>query len=165
LLLRIDQREAALTFPSNLLVAADLAGVCSAYYELCSEYPNVLGSTNVKLPYKAILEAAKEKIALTKLLGPGIVFQVGGLPEGVWLNLIVQSGGSVETYFVIRQGDDEYRGTFAILCNQARVAAGRPDPQYPRPICTTASGMVAAFAAIKELTLQFAKGIQPAEIR
>jgi hypothetical protein len=92
------------------------------------------------------------------------VFSVGGLPNGVSLAVIVQTGGSIETGFSIQYIQQEHKGTFAILCNEACKFSGLPvpNPAYPRPICATAAEMITAFVRIKELTLAFAEAVQNA---
>lgn len=147
-----------------LLEAANSAGICSAYYKLCNEFPFTPGVCNKKLPHKEILAAADRNIPLSKLAGPGTVLSVEGLPNGVSLVVVVQTGGSIETGFSIQHAHQENKGTFAILCNEARKFAGLPvpNPAYPRPICATAAEMTTVFVRLKELTLAFANAVQNA---
>ena len=143
---------------TNLLAAANSAGVCGAYYRLCGEYPFISGSNTKKLPYKEILGAANGKILLSKLRGPGTVFQVEGLPKTISINFIIQTGGTIETDFLISEAEQEHRSTFAILCNEALKQAELPAPKpaYPRPVCSSAGDMVAAFVRLLELALVLA---------
>jgi hypothetical protein len=153
-----------MNYAPALLDAANQAGICEAYYQLCAQYPLVLGESNKKIPYKEVLQTATGRLALLKLKGPGTVFQLGELPNGLSLNFIIQTGGTVETDFEIEQGDRKYGGTFAILCNEARKHAGMspPNPGYPRPICESATTMVTAFVAFRDLFLALARAVKNA---
>ncbi|WP_157798645.1 hypothetical protein [Dyella ginsengisoli] len=144
-----------MNFTDEILSAANHAGICSAYYRLCNEHQFVPGTKNRKVPYKDVLAAADGKIQLSKLPGPGTAFKSGGLPEGLTLNFIVQSGGSVEAHFAIGGVGHEQQGTFATLCNEALKQSGQPvpSPPYPRPICGSPTELVAAFHALQELAV------------
>lgn len=150
-----------MNYDLSLLEAANNVSLCSAYYELCNNYPHIPGSGSKKTPFKEILAAAEGIIILSKLRGPGIVFQVGGLPERVSLNIIIQSGSSVETDIIIQHPQQEYRATFAILSNETLKNSGisEPNPGYPRPICTSANDMVIVIARLRELTIALAKAV------
>ncbi|MDF3196600.1 hypothetical protein [Pseudomonas sp. 1928-m] len=148
-----------MNYDLSLLKAANSVGLCSAYYKLCNDHPFISGSGSKKIPFKEILAAAEGIINLSKLRGPGTVFQVGRLPEGVSLNIIIQSGGTVETDIIIQHPQKEYRATFAILSNETLKYAGlsAPNPAYPRPICASAKEMIIVFARLQELTISLAK--------
>jgi len=148
-----------MNYAPALLSAANQAGICAAYYKLCAEHPLVPGSSAKKVPYKEILAAAKGQLSLSKLPGPGTVFRVEGLPQGVSLNFIIQSGGTIETDFSIQQAQRKDGGTFAILCNEAMKHSGlaAPNPAYPRPTCSSSDAMVAAFKRFHELLLALAQ--------
>lgn len=154
-----------MNYDESLLSAAVSAGTCSEYYGLCSEYPLVPGQYSKKAPFKEILAAAEGNMPLTKQRGPGIVFEVGGLPEGVSLNIIVQSGGTIETDFVVEHADQAHRGTFAILCNEAMMHAGHsaPNPPYPRPVCASADAVVAVVRRLQGMVIALEKALKCAE--
>ncbi|MGV7185318.1 hypothetical protein [Xanthomonas axonopodis] len=124
-----------MTFPSSFLSAVSKSGICAANYSLCREHPLRLDIPLAKAPASAVLKVATGQVSLTKLGGPGTVFQLNGLPDEVSLNFIIQGRSSVETDFAVPFGNEVQRGTFASLCNAATVAAGlaAPNPPYPRP--------------------------------
>ena len=144
-----------MNFTAEILKAADQAGICSAYYRLCKEQPFLPGAANKKVPYKEVLAASAGIIQLSKLGGPGAAYKVGGLPDGLSLNLIVQSGGSVESHFTVHGVEQEQQGTFATLCNEAVKHSGQPapSPPYPRPICSSSTQLVATFRTLQELAI------------
>ena len=144
-----------MNFTAETLNAANHADICGAYYRLCKEHPFVPGANHKKVPYKDVLVAAEGTVQLSKLRGPGTVFKVGDLPEGLSLNFIVQSGGSVETHFTIGGMGQEQQGTFATLCNEALKHSGHaaPNPPYPRPICESSTELAAAFRKLQELAV------------
>ncbi|WP_458071773.1 hypothetical protein [Rhodanobacter sp. BL-MT-08] len=153
-----------MNYTRDILVAASQSGIGDAYYKLCKEHPLLPGTSVKKVPYKDILSAAVGVVLLSKLAGPGIVFKLGGLPDGVCLNFIIQSGGWVETHFVIAQAGQEQHGTFAILCNEALKHAGQPAPvpAYPRPVCSSATELVTVFCVFQELILALSKAFHEA---
>ncbi len=122
-------------FLPHFLAAVSESGICSAYYSLCREHPLRLNVPLAKAPASAVLKAATGQVLLKRLDGPGTVFRLDGLPDRVSLNFIIQGRSSVETDFSVSFGDGAQRGTFAILCNAATVAASlaAPNPAYPRP--------------------------------
>jgi hypothetical protein len=144
-----------MNFTPEILAAAIHEGICDAYYKLCEEHPFVPGANNEKARYKDVLMAAEGTVQLTRLGGPGTVFGAGGLPDGLSLNFIIQSGNSVETHFIIRGAGNEQQGTFATLCNDALRYAGLPppNPAYPRPVCSSTTELVGAFRALQELAI------------
>jgi hypothetical protein len=151
-----------MNYTPELLIAANQADTCRAYYVLCDAYRFSPGSFNKKIPYKETLAAAAGKIVLSKLSGPGTVFQVGDLPLGIKLNFIIQSGGTVETDLSVFSAQHEYRGTFAILCNEATQHAGLPipNPAYPRPVCSSANEMVTVFVCLRDFSIRLASALQ-----
>jgi hypothetical protein len=122
-------------FSTAFLAAVNESGICTAYYSLCQDHPLRPNAPLAKTPASAVLKAAAPQVLLTKLGGPGSVFRLDGLPDKMSLNFIIQGRSSVETDFSVPFGDFVQRGTFAILCNAATVAAGlpAPNPPYPRP--------------------------------
>lgn len=144
-----------MSFEPSILLAALSLGVTERYYGLCDRFPLTSGVRHRKLTAKEVLNAAQGVLEISKLPGPGTVFQLLGLPTNVSLNFIIQSGGSVETDFSLSVDDSVVRGTFAILCNEAVKHQGLPPrtPGYPRPICGSAAEMIAAFQIIKALLL------------
>ena len=150
-----------MNYSRDILDAASHVGIWDAYYKLCKEHPLVPGTSVKKVPYKDVLSAAEGVVLLSKLAGPGLVFKLGGLPDGVSLNFIIQSGGTVETHFVIGQAEHELHGTFAILCNEALKHVGQPTPvpAYPRPICSSATELVTVFYVLQELVLALSEAV------
>lgn len=145
---------------SSILLAAFSLGVTEKYYGLCDRFPYKAGTPFKKIAGKEVLNAAKGKIEISKLTGPGAVFRLVGLPDDVSLNFIVQSGGAVETDFSLSIDGQKMRGTFAILCNESVKNQGfpAPNPAYPRPIGNSAQEMVSIFQSLGELVLVLAKG-------
>lgn len=137
----------------SLLDTAYAAGVTKQYYELCEKFQFGAGAPYKKVPFKAVLATASGRIDLSKLPGPGTVFQLGGLPAGLSLNFIVQSGGTVETDFCLSVGSETVRSTLALFCNTCLKNQGLPPPSpaYPRPICSSAENMVVVFESLKEI--------------
>lgn len=140
-------------FLPGFLAAVSESGICTAYYSLCGEYPLRLNVPLVKAPASAVLKAAAGQVSLAKLVGPGTVFRLDGLPDRVSLNFIIQGRSSVETDFAVPFGDGAQRGTFAILCNAATVAAGLavPNPPYPRPDFRSIEELVAILSKFEAL--------------
>lgn len=149
-----------MNFPPSILLAASSAGITEKYYDLCNRFPFKAGAPLKKVAAKEVLNSAQGTIQISKLAGPGTVFQLDGLPNGVSLNFIIQSGGTVETDFSVSFDDLEARGTFAILCNEAMKHQGlpAPNPAYPRPICSSAQDLVSVFKSFRELALLLLKG-------
>jgi hypothetical protein len=143
----------------ELLAAATRENICPAYYRLCAEYPYVAGMN--KTPYKEILAAAEDRLHLTKLSGPGSVLELVDLPDGLSLRFILQSGGTVETDFSVRENSAGFGGTFAIMCNEASKHAGLPPPNpgYPRPYCSSASAFVAVFDDLRHLLITLSRAV------
>lgn len=149
-----------MNFAPSILLAASSSGITEKYYGLCDRFPFKAGAPLKKVAAKEVLNAAQGTIQISKLAGPGTVFQLEGLPNGVSLNFIIQSGGTVETDFSVSFDGQEARGTFAILCNEATKHQGlpAPNPAYPRPICSSAQEMVSTFQSLRELALLLSKG-------
>lgn len=156
-----------MSYPKDVLGAAIHAGTVRAYYKLCAEHPIILGTNVKKSPYKEVLSAAVGVVPLTKRAGPGAVFKLGGLPDDVSLDFIIQSGGSVETHFAIGQAGHEQHGTFAVLCNEAVRHAGQPAPvpPYPRPICSSATELVSVFCTLQQLIVALSEAVLEAELK
>ncbi|WP_157212790.1 hypothetical protein [Herbaspirillum sp. CF444] len=149
-----------MNFESSILLSTFSLGVTEKYYGLCDRFPYRAGALYAKIAAKELLNAAQGKIQISKLPGPGAVFQLVGLPDDVSLNFIVQSGGTVETDFSLLIDGQKARGTFAILCNESVKNQGfpAPNPAYPRPIGSSAEEMVSIFQSLGELVLVLAKG-------
>lgn len=140
---------------ASLLATAHSYRVTKQYYDLCERYCFEAGVPLKKTSVKEVLAAASGQVDISKLSGPGTVFQLRGLPEGTSLNFIVQSGGTVETDFCVTVDGQEVLNTFAVFCNAARRHQGLPppDPAYPRPVCRSSEDMIAVFRKLKELVL------------
>ncbi|MDQ1922248.1 hypothetical protein [Massilia pseudoviolaceinigra] len=140
---------------ASLFDTAYAAGVTKQYYELCGRFPLEPSASYKKVPFKAVLTAASGQIELSKLPGTGTVFQSEEMPDGVSLNFIVQSGGTVETDFCISVGNKVVRSTFAIFCNSCLKQQNLPlpKPAYPRPVCSSAEDLVVAFKSLRKLVL------------
>ena len=124
-----------MNFAPEFLSAVAASNICSSYYDLCNKHPLRIDAPPAKSPFKEVLKAAVGRVQLTKLSGPGTVYQLDGLPDGVALNFIVQGRSTVETDFVVPYKETKEGGTFAILCNAALAHSGQalPTPPYPRP--------------------------------
>lgn len=147
-----------MNFEPSLLLAASSSGVTQKYYGLCDRFLLRAGAPIKKVAAKEVLGVAHGRIEISKLTGPGTIFQLAGLPDGVSLNFIIQSGGTVETDFTLSFDDQQVRGTFTILCNESVKLQGHPtpNPAYPRPICGSAQEMVSTFQSLQELLLLLA---------
>lgn len=88
---------ARMNFDLDFLTAVADSDICSAYYSLCREHPLRIGGPIEKAPATAVLKAAAGRVSLSKLSGPGTVFQLGGLPDNLSLTFIVQSRTRIET--------------------------------------------------------------------
>jgi hypothetical protein len=144
-----------MSFSPDFIAAAAASDICASYYALCDEYPLRLNAPKASLTKNAILEAAAAtSLSLEKLGGPGAVYRLSSLPDGLSLNFIVQGHGSLETDFTVQLADTAQRGTFATLCHSARISGGRPahQPPYPRPTCLSADELVAAMKRLEDLT-------------
>ena len=128
------------------------SGACDAYYSICEQHPLRPGNTRSAFSAAAVLEAAKGVVSVSRLRGPGSVYQLDGLPDGMALNFILQRGG-LETDFTVPSAEGTQRGTFAIACHAASVEAGRTprNPPYPRPEFLSIDELVAIFAKLDSL--------------
>jgi hypothetical protein len=117
-----------------LRAAAD-CGIHSSYYALCDNHPLRPSLPSISISSKNLLEATSGAVPLEKLRGPGSVYKLLALPDGIALNLIIQQRTTVETHFNISSGETIRTGTFAILCKQILESNDEPvrSPPYPRP--------------------------------
>lgn len=147
-----------MNFNPDFLAAVADSDVCGSYYDLCREHPLRIGAPIEKAPATAVLKAAAGRISLRKLSGPGTVFQLGGLPEGVSLNFIVQSRTTVETDFTVPFKGAQEGGTFAIVCNAALAHTRKsvPNPPYPRPESHSLEELLAIFQSFDALVRRLA---------
>ncbi len=124
-----------MNFAPEFLAFVSNSDVCSEYYALCREHPLRIDVPLAKAPWREILRAAAGRVPLTKLGGPGTVVRLGGLPEGVSLDFIIQGRSTVDTIFDVPWRGQSECGRFAILCNLSTECSGNPlpDPPYPRP--------------------------------
>lgn len=148
-----------MNFNPDFLAVVEKSGICNAYYALCREHPIRIGAPIEKAPAKAVLKAAEGRVLLSKLSGPGTVFQLGGLPENVALNFIVQSRTTVETDFSVPYKDSQRRGTFAIICNAAleQSKGNIPSPPYPRPESHSIEELLSIFQSFDALIRKLAR--------
>lgn len=114
------------------------------------------------MPFKDVLKAAEGKIDIKKLKGPGICYDVQGLPESVLLRFIVQSRTRVETYVKLSGVEQAHVSSFASMCCAAKQATGKamPNPPYPRPEAHTLSELIQVFIQLKNLALAFDNAIK-----
>lgn len=136
---------------SFLSMIADSA-ICDEYYRVCDVH-RTDPTEPVKINARAILKAASERINLRKLEGPGVSYEVGGLPEAAELRFILQKAGSIETFFSVRYGDAIQSGRFPILCNMALSSEGRPvpNPPYPKPVYASIEELIVVFQELLAL--------------
>lgn len=144
------------------LTKFESVGLPDKYYEVCDQHPIRIGEPIEIMPFKEILKAAEGKIELNKLKGPGICFEVIGLPENLSLSFVIQSRTSVEGHLKFQNFEKEYLHSFATFCLAAKEAAGKekPKPPYPRSQAHSLTEMVEVFIKLKELALQFGRSIQ-----
>jgi len=147
-----------MNFDPDFLTAVEDSDICSAYYSLCREHPLRIGAPIEKAPATALLKAAAGRVSLSKLSGPGTVFQLGGLPDNLSLTFIVQSRTRIETGFAIPFKEVQQQGTFAILCNAALTQSKMkvPSPPYPRPESHSVEELLAIFQEFDALVRKLA---------
>lgn len=147
-------------FPNEFLDAVMNAGICDMYYSICAEHTLRLNATKEASSSRAVLAAAKGRIGIKELDGPGAVFQLTDAPEPLAMNFIIQSRGSIETDFTVPFEADLQRATFATLCNAATLHAGkaRSNPPYPRPTFLSVEELIAIFEKLRSLLLRLPKG-------
>ncbi len=149
---------------TSLFTAAYSAGVPQKYYSLCAKFPFVAGVLYTKMGAKDVLAAATGQVEISKLSGPGRVFQLNGLPAGVSLKFVVQSGGTVETHFCLSADNQEAFDTFASFCKECLEHQGLcPNPPYPRPVCKSTDDLIAAFQEFRDLVLLLSNTIPKPE--
>lgn len=124
-----------MTLRSPFLSAALKAGIHTSYYALCDAHPLNLDAPKVSLAAKAVLGAAAGHLPLEKLRGPGAVYKLVALPEGMELNFILLGRDTVDTHFRISTAEAVHESSFAILSKNLLQVSGAPDPDppYPRP--------------------------------
>ncbi len=132
------------------------------YYNICDRHTLRIGEPIEKMPFKEVLKAAKGKIDIQKLNGPGTCYEVQGLPDTVFLRFIVQSRTRVEPHFELSSVKKEYIASFATMCFAVKEAAGetKPKPPYPRPNAYSLSELIQVFIQLKELALEFDEAIR-----
>jgi hypothetical protein len=146
-------------FLINLIRAANASMFASDYHKICTEHSFNGIHTPVKLSSKEIISASTGVIKLTKLNGTGAVYKLDDLPYGLSLNLIIQSGGTIETDFKIEIGTNKFRGSLASLYNETMQSINNhpPKPPYPRPECSSAINFVTVVLQLKEIILKIHK--------
>ena len=137
-------------------------GLCNKYYQICKDHPIRIGEPIEKMPARSILKKAEENIELIKLKGPGSVYSVAGLPEGLELNYIIQSRTSVETSIHLNKLEKKGLGTFAILCLEIKenTSGNKPNPPYPRPHAHTLDELIEVFIKLKKLAIEINESIK-----
>ncbi|MGR3909832.1 hypothetical protein Q3A80_22595 [Burkholderia sp. SR8] len=144
-----DYRKKAMNFTSDFLSLVTQCGTSARYYAICAEHPLRLEEPLSPVRATAIVTAASGRMNLSRLPGPGTVWQLNGLLPGVMLRFILQGRRSVETDFSIESGAGIERGTLAVLSHAVALysGAGLHRPPYPRP----------EFHSIEELLVIFEK--------
>ena len=137
---------------SFLSAAAD-CGIHTSYYALCDRYPLRLDLPSIPASAKSLLEATSGEVPLEKLRGPGSVYKLLGLPEGIALKFIIQKRTSIETHFSVAIGEMARTGTFAILCKDILANNGEParSPPYPRPTFHSVEEFIAILRSFDQL--------------
>lgn len=137
-------------------------GLADKYYGICSQHSLRIGEPIEKMPYKEVLKAAEGHIHIQKLKGPGICYEVQGLPETLFLRFIVQGRTTVETDLQLSDFKKEYVSSFATMCLAAKEAAGKekPKPPYPRPEAHTLGELINVFTQLRDLALEFDKAVR-----
>ena len=143
-------------FDSELLAAVARTGICSDYYALCNQFPNISSTETPKLPTIEILQVASNRIALKKEKGVGRLFGVTDLPLEFRLYFIIQYSRIVETEIVLQFQNKTITTTFAILCNRVTQYAGGGDVLYPRPVAPTVEELITIFVRLREIMLKLA---------
>jgi hypothetical protein len=142
----------------NPLQKLESQGCCDTYYELCNLHPLRIGESVEKMNARSILKSAETRnIKLSKLKGPGSVYKLEDLPEGIELNFIIQSRTTVETDLRISEFETLGLGTFSTICLAAKEAANSklPSPAYPRPEAHSIEELLDIFEALRTLAIEF----------
>lgn len=116
------------------LVDADFA---SKYYELCARYP-LRTSAPQKLPNAEILATLADVGSVSKLKGPGRVYEISAprLVEAVDFAFIIQGAGTViEPCLGLTENGARSGTNYSVLAFSANAAQQMPapTPAYPRP--------------------------------
>lgn len=90
---------------------------------------------------------------LEKLRGPGSIYRLLYLPDGVALNVIIQQRTTVETHFSIPPEEAALTGTLAILCKEILENSGEPahSPLYPRPTFHSEEELISILRGLDQL--------------
>jgi hypothetical protein len=141
-----------MTISTDLVNALSASDLCSSYYDLCNDYPSRLDQPKPSISARQVTEVARGRVDIEKLPGPGRVYGLLSLADGIDLNCIIGSQGYVETDVKIESTGERF--TFAILCNQIHhLQMGvAPNPPYQRPRCLSADELVAVFIRFAQLS-------------
>jgi hypothetical protein len=120
---------------SPFLKTAIEVGTHESYYALCDAHPLRSGTPKIGVSAKNVMAATSGLIQLEKLSGPGSVYKLLALPEGVGLNFIIQGREIVETHFRINTAGIAEEGSFVVLSKDLLQVSGCENrtPPYPRP--------------------------------
>lgn len=145
-------------FSPEFLSLAMQSGACAHYYAICAEHPMRLGEGFSPAKASEIIKAAKGRMNLSKLAGPGTVLQLNELRQGAMLRFLLQGRCCVETDFSVTFNSSIQRGTLAVLCHAALLQAGAEahSPPYPRPEFHSMDELFEVFQKLGELAIVLA---------
>ncbi|NTZ04288.1 hypothetical protein [Burkholderia metallica] len=148
-----------MTFTPDFLSLVTRCGTVARYYAICAEHPLRLEERPSIVRATEIVAAARDRMSLSKLPGPGTVLQLHELSPGVMLRFILQGRRSVETDFSIQFGAGMERGTLAVLSHAAALHSGAEPhrPPYPRPEFHSADELLVIFQKLGRLVNDIAK--------
>ena len=147
---------------SQFFKTAIEVGTHESYYALCDAYPFRSEAPRIETSAKNIMAATSGLIPLEKLSGPGSVYKLLALPDGVGLNFIIQGRQIVETHFRIDADGITQEGSFAILCKGLLQVSGCESrtPPYPRPAFYSLDELIAIFRGFDLIIRKLDRGIR-----
>lgn len=146
-------------FRTTFLSAAADAGIHTAYYALCHAHPLRLDQPSISTSARNVLGAVTDGVQLEKLRGPGSVYRILALPEGVALNVIIQGRDIIETHFRVVCAEYAEEGSFAILSRELMLftATASTMPPYPRPAFYSMAELFDILQAFDHLTRELGR--------
>ncbi|WP_423393888.1 hypothetical protein [Burkholderia sp. LMG 21824] len=148
-----------MNFTPDFLSLVTRCGTATRYYAICAEHPLRLEAHLSPVRAAEIVAAARGRMHLSKLPGPGTVLQLHDLSPGVMLRFILQGRRSVETDFSIQFDAGMERGTLAVLAHAAALHSGAEPhrPPYPRPEFHSTDELLAIFQKLGMLVNDLAR--------
>lgn len=133
----------------------NLLAACNAYYKVCDRYPLRPGHPIESMSSRALLAAVNGTLALKKLPGPGTVYALSDLPNGLSLNFIIQSRTTVETHLILDSIQGPEAATLAILSLETlkQNSQPSPNPPYPRPQVYSLAELIACMGALRAVAI------------